>query len=262
MIPRRTLFALALLASIAAGCKRKGLTDAEMNAMVDQQLTKEAAAVKRLDALMELAAPMEAIPPTISAKAFGPLTGKARMSDALVWQKENVLCVMLESLKVGPWTVAPSLPYPTEVDWDMSRRFLKNVRAAKAAGQNYGHLMRKLWPAAQIEYVVVVRGTLTVPKMVTAKTFEAGGFVGDAQIFAIGDKTEHLGGVPLAATNSKDLSFREKHGMQEDSAKQALGSDLAHQLFVHLCRQLAQYGGVEIPERFKEEAVKNPGGQK
>ena len=252
--------ALAFLTCLAAGCKKlKPLTPAERNAMVDRRIAEEAAAVRRLDALVAIPDLMDAIPPTISAAAFGPLTGKARLVDATFRMKDNVLCVMLEGLKTSPFVVQPSLPQPQGVDWHMARKFLGDVRAAKASGQNYGHLMQDLSPAARIDYVVVVRGKLTPPKLTTAKAFESGAFVGDAQVFAIGDKTEHLGGVPLAAMNSKDLLFKHQPGKQEEKAGEELNRDLSSQVFVHLCQQLAQHAGVEIPASYTVESVKKNG---
>ena len=257
---RRTLVALAFLAALSAGCKgRKSLTPAEMNALVDKKLADEAVAVRQLDALMALPPLMDSIPPTVSAKSFGPLTGMACLSDAPHWTRENVLCVTMESLKLGPMTEALYFPRPSDLDWNAACRLLKEVRAAKAAGGNYGKLVLKFGQAAKIGYVVVVRGTWTPPKVKSAKSFEAGGFVGDAQVFAIGDRIEHLGGVPLAATNSRELTFSDKPGGQDDDAARALNSDLSLQVYRHLCQQLARYGGVEIPSKFREEPVKKPG---
>jgi len=260
MIPRRTLVALALLATFSDGCKsRKSLTPAEMNALVDKKLAEEAAAVQRLDALMVLPQLMETIPPAVSAKSFGPLTGKACLSDAPHWTRENVLCVTMESLKPGPATGSLYIPHPSDLDWQAACRSLKEVRAAKAAGENYGRRVLRFGQAAKIAYVVVVRGTWTAPKVKSARSFEPGGFVGDAQVFATGDRIEHVGGVPLAATNSRELTFRDKPGQQDNDAARALDSDLSLQVYRHLCQQLAHYGGVEIPSKFREEPTKPPG---
>jgi hypothetical protein len=256
MTPRFAVIGFALLSLLHAGCKnRKRLTPAEMNALVDKHLADEAAAVRKLDALVAISPLMEAVPPMISAKAFGPLTGKARLSDALYWQTENVLCVTAEGLKLGPATESLFFPSPTDLDWRMACRFLAKVRAAKSAGVYYGDLHHSFGCAAKIEYVVVVRGTWTPAKIKSATSFDAGSFIGDAQVFSIGDKTEHLGGVPLAATNSKEVSFRDRAGRLDNDAAQALNKDLNFQVLKHLCQQLARYGGVEIPAKFREVPV-------
>ncbi|MBI2922211.1 MAG: hypothetical protein HYY18_14255 [Planctomycetes bacterium] len=103
--------------------------------------------------------------------------------------------------------------------------------------------------AVAIKRLDALAATCTAPVWHSDKTFTPGGFVGDAQVFEFSDPPRLLGGVPLAATNSKDVMFRHGGVNQNDAGVEAIDKDLADNLERHLCEQLSAAAGVEVPPK-------------